>query len=244
MTIARLAESGIREEFPGRWFGGVSLLLGPLLLLSGVSLRFGYDFFFPAQLEAVQSEPALMETSYSMFAAGVTLLIPAVLLLGKRIAASCPSWAFWGAALTVFGLVARIFHAGIDHLAFQLVRVQGAAAATQVIADSYGSFHIFKTFNLAIMLGWVVLAAGCYRSRVFNLAQSLALASTSLLPLGVLKGSTVFSLAAAGGLCLALIPLGAKVLREGPQPAPVKRIGWSVGSIALLVVFYLFGQAG
>jgi hypothetical protein len=89
---------------------------------------------------------------------------PAVIMLAKMISAKRPGWAFWGGTFAIFGLFARTFHAGIDHLAFQLVREQNVDLATKVIANSYGAFHIFKTFNLAIMLGWIVLAIGAYRA--------------------------------------------------------------------------------
>src|SRR4051812_15346550 len=37
-------------SFPGRWLAGTSLILGPALLLTGVLLRAGFDFFFPRPL--------------------------------------------------------------------------------------------------------------------------------------------------------------------------------------------------
>ncbi|XEC96672.1 hypothetical protein AB6A23_09110 [Paenibacillus tarimensis] len=158
--------STITIDFPGRWLGGVTLILGPLLLFVGVALRYNFNFFFPDQLAAYHEHPTLLIASYSTFAAGNVLMWPAVIMLAKMISAKRPGWAFWGGTFAIFGLFARTFHAGIDHLAFQLVREQNVDLATKVIANSYGSFHIFKTFNLAIMLGWIRprnwCISGCY----------------------------------------------------------------------------------
>ncbi|MFK7697023.1 hypothetical protein [Paenibacillus sp. HJGM_3] len=231
-------------EFPGRWLGGAALVLGPLLLLVGVLLRYPFHFFFPDQLAAYLDHPRLMTAAYSFFAAGHVTLLPAVLHLARRIGGRCPQWAFWGALFAMLGLTARIFHAGADHLAFQLVRVQNLELATQTVADAYGAFHLFKTFNLSIMLGWIVLAIGAYRSRTLKLFPSVALALMASLPLGILKGSTVFSCLASLGLCVALIPFGIRVLREGSRPSAIVLLGWSTGVLCGIGLFYFVGQAG
>ena len=49
--------------FPGRWVGGVSLVLAPLVLLAGALLRIQYHFFFPAQLAAARYEPGADDRS-------------------------------------------------------------------------------------------------------------------------------------------------------------------------------------
>jgi hypothetical protein len=117
--------------FPGRWLGGTALILAPLLMLAGVLLRLPFPFFFPWQLSAYAQHPALLSAAYSCFLAGNMLLWPAVLTVAQRIAATHPAWAQWGGALVIFGLFARTFHAGIDHLAFDLVRQHGAAFAPE-----------------------------------------------------------------------------------------------------------------
>ncbi|MBW7455552.1 hypothetical protein K0U00_16125, partial [Paenibacillus sepulcri] len=96
-------------DFPGRWLGGAALIFGPLLMLTGVALRYRFHFFFPDQLAAFQDYPALLTASYNAFAAGNVLMLPAVILLAKRIAGRRPHWAFWGATFSVFGLFTRTF---------------------------------------------------------------------------------------------------------------------------------------
>ncbi|MGW4475013.1 hypothetical protein ACWENQ_35565 [Nonomuraea sp. NPDC004354] len=205
-------------EFPGRWVEGAGLLLGPVLMLAGVLLRADVDGFFPAQLAAFATSPERMTLSYGAFAAGNVLLWPAVVAVVRRVWATRPRWALWGGALVLAGLFARTFHAGVNHLAAQLVHVRGLEAARTAVADSYGAFHVFQTLNTAIFFGWVVLAIGTWRAGVLGIARSVALAATSALPIGVLKGTGPMSVVATVGLCVALVPLGVRVLKDGPAP--------------------------
>jgi hypothetical protein len=64
------------------------------------------------------------------------------------------------------------------------------------------------------------------------------------LMMGVLKGSSAVSVVATAGLCVALVPLGVRVLREGPTPRPRAVVGYSLLAIAGLTVMFLLGQAG
>ena len=205
-------------DFPGRWVAGVSLVLAPLLLLTGVLLRLPHDFFFPAQLAAYELRPVLMSASYGSFAAGTVLLWPGIVALAARIGDRSPTLALWGGVLTVLGLFGRIFHAGVDHLAFQLVRGEGTQRATEAVGAAYGAFHVFSALNAAILGGWVLLAVGAYRARVLSPVRAVALALTAALPLGVFKGTAPLSVVALAGLCAALLPLGVALLREGPAP--------------------------
>jgi hypothetical protein len=176
--------------FPGRWIGGTSMIIGPVLLLGGELLRVQFDFFFPQQLKAFDEHPTRLMTAYSFFLAGNILLWPAILTLTKLIGHSKPAWALWGGTLVMLGLFARTFHYGINHLAFQLVRVQNLQLATKAIADAYGAFYIVASLSGAILFGWTILAIGAYRSGTLSLVRSLALGLMSALMLGVLKGSS------------------------------------------------------
>lgn len=230
--------------FPGRWLGGASLILGPVLLLIGVLLRIRFHFFFPQQLAAFEEHPLLISASYSSFVLGNVLLWPAVATLATRIGTRSPGWALWGGALAMFGLFARTFHAGADHLAFQLVNAQNLEQATRAVGDSYQAFYVLNVFNLAILVGWLVLAVGAYRSGTLGLPRSVALALMSALMLGVLKGSSWTSVVATGGLCVALVPLGIEVLRDGPRPPRRSIAGWTLVVLAVVAVFVLVGQLG
>ncbi|MCW6008964.1 hypothetical protein K1W54_31140 [Micromonospora sp. CPCC 205371] len=231
-------------RFPGRWLGGGTLILGPLLMLTGVLLRARHHFFFPDQLTAYDQHPTQMSVAYSAFIAGNVLLWPAVATLAQHIGVTRPGWALCGGALATFGLFARTFHAGVDHLAFQLVRVQGVDVATRTVADSYGAYYVLSALTTAIMAGWVVLAIGAWRARVLGRIRAITLAAMSALPLGVLKGTTPLSIVAVAGLTVALVPLGIRVLRDGPTPSAAGVARWSIVVLITLVVMVLLGLAG
>lgn len=236
---------GVKDNwFPGRWLGGVSLILGPIFMLIGVILRSKFHFFFPDQLEAYKAHPTLLFLSYSFFIAGNVLLWPAVISLCRLISIKKPNWAVWGGSFAIFGLFARTFHAGVDHLAFQMVRILGVDTATKVMEQSYGAFHIFHSLSPLIMFGWIILAIGSYRGNVLGLIRSILLGLMSSLPLGVLKGTTPFSIVATLALCIALVPLGLRVLKDGSRPSLKKIIGSVILIIILLIGLFVLGELG
>ncbi|MET8682873.1 hypothetical protein ABZV77_01545 [Streptomyces sp. NPDC004732] len=240
LPVERLEGTG----FPGRWVGGTSMVLGPLLMLAGASLRARFHFFYPDQLAAYERHPTLMATAYGLFAAGSLLLWPAVAVMAARIGGRSAGWGLWGGGLVMFGLFARAFHAGVDHLAFQLVRSQGVEAATEAVSAGYGAFHVFAALNIAILAGWIVLAVGAWRTRVLGPVRAAALGLTAALPLGVLKGTTPLSLVALAGLCAGLVPFGLALLREGPRPSRKAVLRWVPLTLVTLGLLVLLGQAG
>ena len=135
--------------------------------------------------------------------------MPAALL------AACSAWA---GVLVIVGLFARTFHAGVDHAAFSATKQLGVERATELVAKGYGDLHLFSFLSFTIMFGWFVLAFAAYRSGVLGAVSSTALATMGLLPLGVLKGTELVSIVGTVGLCVALVPLGIRVLAERPRP--------------------------
>lgn len=205
-------------SFPGRWIGAGTLILGPLLLLVGTLLRRPFHFFFPRQLAAVASDPALMTAAHTAVTAGNVLLAFAVIALAHRIGSSRPVLASWAATLVLVGLFERTYHAGIDQAAHGLVRREGVAGATALVGESYQDLHLFSFLSFTIVSGWLVLAYAAYRTGALGRVRAVALAATSALPLGVLKGTEITSVIAVVGLCVALIPSGVQLLRSGPPP--------------------------
>lgn len=222
--------------FPGRWIGGISLVLGPLLLLAAALLRLPFHYFFDAQLTAYAEHPALMTGAYSCFTLGCLFTWPAIVTLSRLIGRRHPVLATIGGTVAVLGLLGRLFHAGIDHLAFQLVEVQGLEAAIQAVDESYQFFHVVRYFNGMMMVGWVLLAIGAYRAGVMGWFRSIALASMFFLPFGTLKGTRGETTFLILGLCIAFIPLGIKVLREGPR-ASRKALLWSLAFVVGQALF-------
>lgn len=231
-------------SFPGRWVGGISLVLGPLMILAGLLLRIRYHYFFPQQLTAYAEQPRLMVAAYSLFTVGMVVLTPAVAALARIIGARRPGWAAWGAGLVILGLFTRTFHGGIDHLAFQLVNVVGADEATRIVGDTYGAWHAFRSPALAVVTGWTVLAIGAYRSGALSLPRAIGLGLMSMLALGTLKGTQIpQSLVAVAGLCYAFLPLGVRILRDGPRP-PTRGLVQLSLLVAALILIHLYGPTG
>jgi hypothetical protein len=230
--------------FPGKWLGGITLIIAPLAMLASQLLLIKFDFFFPRQLEAFKNEPTLIISAYNLFLAGNILLWPAILTVTHLVGRTKPVLAQWGGAFVIFGLFARTFHYGVNHLAFQLVKVETLVSATKTIGASYGAFHIVSMLSATILFGWVILAIGCYFSGTLGLVRSLCLGSMSALMIGVLKGSSFVSVTVSGCLCIALVPLGVKVLRTGIMPEK-KFLGlWIVLILFMLALMYFLGQAG
>lgn len=248
-TIARRrannAEAATRQgvAFPGRWVGSLAAVCGPLLILAGMLLRIRYHFFVPHQLAAYDRQPGLITAAYACVATGNVLLWPAVLVLARRIGATQPGWALWGGCLVMFGLFTRIFQYGTDHLAFHLVDSQGLPATMAAIDDYYAAWrevgwHPFRMLTGTVVTGWVVLAVGAYRSGALGPGRSICLGVVSILALGTLKGTQIpQSLIAAAGLCIAFMPLGVALLRDGPRPSN-RALFW----LAVLLGLFILGQ--
>jgi hypothetical protein len=230
--------------FPGRWVAGVGMLAGPIIWLAGILLRLPFHFFFPAQLQAHQAHPSLIDASYACVGFGAIVTAFGIMGLATRVGRTHPVWAAWGGTLVILGLFARALHAGADRFAFTLVASQGVASATSAVASSYGAHNLFATLNPAIMFGWMVLAIGARRSRTLGVARAVALAAMAALMLGVLKGSSWVSVVAVSGLCLALVPAGVETLREAPRPAPGRAAAWISLVVVVAALFYILGGLG
>jgi hypothetical protein len=225
--------------WPGPRFGVVALVVAPLLLLAGELVRSGHYFFFPAQLAGMLSEPGVLLTSYSLYTAGLVLMIPAFLALAALIGQERPGWAFWGATIAVVGSAVRIFQEGISFLALQLVGMQGLDAATRAVSDTYGAWYVLQTLNGSDNLAWGVLAIGAYRARVLGWVPALGVAFVITHYSGVLKGTDLNSLTGVVLLAAALVPLGVSLWRSAD---PVSRKVWwgGIAAVAFLLAQYVF----
>ena len=220
------------------------MVVAPLLLLAGVLLRIRFHFFFPQQLTAFKEHPLLITVSYNLFLAGNISLWPAIMTLAWFISRTRPGWALCGGTFVIFGLFARTFHAGADYMAFQITRVQDIGAATKIVAESYGAFHIVSALNGTILFGWIIVAIGAYLSGTLGLLRSIGLGLMSALIMGVLKGSSITSVIAVTGLCVALVPLGIDILRAEPKPRVGTVMGWTSAIAVLVGMLFVLGQLG
>lgn len=216
----------------GRWIGGVALILAPLVWFVGLSLRHlvladftpeqvawfdQYPFAAPGQLAAYAADPGFVTAAYSVFLLGAVLLLAAFLMLAKIVAEKAPALAVWGFVLLAFGLFARLYSAGVELTAFELVDTLGLDQATKLVMDdyvdlSYGLWRIPVTASVGQYAGGLLLAIGAFRAGTFGTGRALLFLWPCTIWMGVLKESELLSVLTAVALCLVLVPLGVRVL--------------------------------
>ncbi|MEV0612527.1 hypothetical protein AB0I81_04315 [Nonomuraea sp. NPDC050404] len=220
--------------FPGRWLGGLTLVLGPVVMFAGYLLRYlstitvltpeqqawaeTRPFAAYGQFVAYTSDPELLTLSYGVFALGALLLFPAFIaaaqLIGGRLA-------YWGAALLVTGLFARLYFAGVDQTAFQITEVIGLEQATKAVMTeyvdiSYGPWRVPVWASVGQFPGSVLLAVAAWRSGLFGTARAAMVLIAGGTWMGVLKSALLPHVLITALLCVALVPLGLRVLRDRP----------------------------
>ncbi|MER6942844.1 hypothetical protein ABT294_02360 [Nonomuraea sp. NPDC000554] len=233
--------------FPGRVIGGAALVVAPVVWFAGLLLRYlalhagaftperleQFDrqpFAAPSQLAAYVENPALVTAGYACFAAGAILMCPAVITLARIVAARAPRLALVGGTLVVLGLFSRLYWAGVDHTAFQLIGQLGLEQATKIVMDtyveiSYGPWRVPVTAAFGLYVGAMVLAVGAFRSGVFGVGRLVLFLWSGTLWTGVLKGSTLFDgVVSSGVLCLVFVPLGIQVLRDAVPELRAERL--------------------
>lgn len=246
--IANRVSSARRYDnawIPGRWIGGIALLVGPVVFLAGLVVRHlavvtatfsseqeawfdGQTFAAPRELAAYAQHPGLATTGYTLFAAGAVLMVPAFLALGRVVARGAPQLAAWGVLLLVLAQLRRLYFGGIEVTAFQLVDTIGLHRTTDWVLDnyvdvSYGLWRIPVTLSIGSIVGGVLVAIGAYRAGLFGVVRCLLLVAWTYLWSGVLKESALIDgvgLGAAGAI--ALVPVGVALLRGGwPDLNPI-----------------------
>ncbi|MCX5204514.1 hypothetical protein OG897_24040 [Streptomyces sp. NBC_00237] len=221
--------------FPGRFIGGAALALAPVAWCVGLLLRYlalrtaGFTperlaWFdsrpFPAygQLAVSEASPGLATAGYGCFAAGAVLLCVAFVALAGIVAVRAPRLARIGGTLVVIGLFCRLYWAGVDHTAFQLIESLGLDRATQLVMAhytdiSYGPLRVPITAAFALYAGTAVLAVGAFRSGTFGTGRLVLFLLAGSLWTGALKESGLLDVVLSVGLCAVFVPLGIRVLR-------------------------------
>jgi len=220
------------------------LVLGPLFWCAGLLLRtvavtsagftpaqqagFAADEFAAReQLAAYAANPALTTAGYATFLLGGILLIPAVACLAYLAARRSPRLAAWGGLLAVLGLVARVYFAGVEQVAFEVVDTQGVDAAAATIlgayADlSYGPWRIPVMAATGQYLGVPLLAAALYRAEIFGGARVVILLWWATMWGGVLKSAGWWDAVSGLLLLVMLAALAVQLIRHG-EPALRRR---------------------
>ncbi|MFI6387258.1 hypothetical protein [Nonomuraea sp. NPDC050540] len=236
----------MNTDFPGRWIGGLTLVLGPVVLCAGLLLRHlgtvtaltpqqqewaeAQPFAAYGQLLAYTAEPALFALAYAVFALGALLLFPAFIALAQRVGGGLASW---GATLLAAGLFARLYFAGADQTAFQLTEVVGLDQATDAIMKeyvdiSYGPWLVPVWASVGQYAGSLLLAVAAWRSGLLGTARAVMLLLAGGTWMGVLKSASIPDALVAGLLCVALVPLGVRILGDRPltPPGRSKVLSW------------------
>ncbi|MEV7629648.1 hypothetical protein [Actinoplanes sp. NPDC089786] len=219
------------------------LVFGPLLWSSGLLLRtlavssagFTPDdvarfaaepFAVREQLAAYAANPVLTVAGYAVFLAGAIILIPATAALAWLAARRSPVLAASGGALAILGLVARVYFAGVDHVAFQLATSQGLDAAATMVLDtyvdiSYGPWRIAVVAAFGQYVGALLLAVGLYRAKIFGVVRALLFLWPATMWTGVLKTAGWWDVVASVLLLVVLTVLAVPWLRTGePRSGP------------------------
>ena len=228
--------------FPGRWIGGIALLIAPVLWLTGMILRYaglrgaGFDqryltwlaqqpFAAAGQLAAYEQNRSVVVAGYAVLAAACIVGVLAFCTLAKIVAERSPVLAQLGGAAVIMSLTARLYFAGIDLTAFHLVDALGLEAATAFVMDSYvelsyGLAYVPVAASAGALVGGVLLAVAALRSGTLGVVRAVLLLGWAWTFLGVLKDSDVGTVIGAVGLCLVLIPIGVALLtrRDGSDP--------------------------
>jgi len=226
------------------WAAG--LILGPLIWSAGLLLRvqavsaaqftpaetarFSADGFAAReQLAAYAANPALTTAGYAAFLLGAVLLVPAVVVLACLAARRSPRLAAWGGLLVVFSLVARVYFAGVEQTAFEMVDSAGVDAAAATILGgytdvSYGPWRIPVTAASGQYIGVPLLAAALYRAEIFGAGRVLILVWWATMWGGVLKAAGWGDVASGLLLSVVLATLAVRLLRDG-EPRLRRRRG-------------------
>ncbi|GAA3168529.1 hypothetical protein GCM10010466_68360 [Planomonospora alba] len=246
--------------FPGRFIGGGALVLGPLLWFAGLTLRHlagstaeftseqraffaTQPFAAPEQLAAYAVNPGPATAGYALYTAGAIVLCLAVVVLARVAAAGSPRLARLGGALVVVGLFSRLYWAGVDETALRLIGTLGLERTTEIVMDlytdiSYGPWRVPVSAAFGLYVGTPLLGLAAFRSGAFGTGRVVLFLFAGWMWTGVLKRSELIDGVLSGAaLCLVLVPLGIKVLRDAaPQPrtqaqpaegrAPLRVLSW------------------
>ena len=148
-------------------------------------------FAAPEQLAAYAQQPGLITAGYALFALASILLCATVIVFAREIGGRL---ALVGASVFVASLFARLYFAGVDLTAFELVDRVGLEQATSFVLGSYvdlsyGLWRVPVTASSGSIAGAVLLVVAGWRK--LGLVRCLLLLSFGWVFMGVLKEATL-----------------------------------------------------
>jgi hypothetical protein len=174
-------------------------------------------FYYPAQLAAYAAHPVRWQWAYAVWTVGLICLWPAFLAIVSLISRSRPWLGRVTGALAFTGLMVNAFYEGVNHLAFELVKVHGVGLATDFVARTYGWFSLPYALTWTDNLAWILLAVGAWRIRLIGPLPALGIAFMATHASGVLKGYNPLGVTADLLLLAAFTAVAIRLVRARPE---------------------------
>jgi hypothetical protein len=209
----RIASDETTRDFPGRFWGGLCLVVAPLagivatLLAIGIYSATSADF---AKGMAEHRGRMLLATNLDVI--GIALGAFAVLSVAHRITLTHRRLGIWGGVLTIIGLFGPAFFMGIYFGALQIAAKDPAATA-KLLTDSQKLTGVINISGPALVAGFILLGVGARKAGLLGTARSVALAATLLLPFGFVFDVSPSATLGFVAMAIALVPIGLQDLR-------------------------------
>lgn len=224
-----------RTADPRRIAAGVSLILGPLLLLAANVVSPAMRTSNVEQLRIVARQPDRQYVSALLALLAIGLLVPAVFGLRDLLRPTHPRLGLIGAWTAIVGLIATTCSLGLGLLEWQMVKGHLDRASMVALLDQLeGSRGMAVVFfaGVLVSVGLLLLAAGLAASRSApRWMPALAAAGTVGVEVGFTINNLPVAIVASGAMVVGLAGLGRRVLTgpldRAPGPPPSAELGVS-----------------
>jgi hypothetical protein len=212
---AEVARGQNTGSFPGDRLAGICMVAAPLLLTTAAALFIGIsEGGARQQLAGFETNNTRALAAVNIAVAGVILTAFAVAGVAALVTRQRPGLGHAGGALTIVGLFGPAFFLGIDYVGIHLARLTDRNGAVAVFEKAAATPNVVNVAGPALVVGFVLLAAGTAKTGVLPLARSWALGATALAPIGLISGFVVITVVAWLALAVALVPLGVRLLQR------------------------------
>lgn len=210
-------------SFPGPRVTGGCLVVAPLLAVA--STVFGAPAYHARGIDFV----AGMVDHRTGFVVGIQLALAAMLLLllgvvglAGLLSSRVPRWGRVAGVLTVLGLCGPISFESIYWAASRITDTAAHRAAAAVLIDASQVIPrtVMNVTGPCLVLGFVLLGIAAARAGVLDRVRAVLLGATCLIPFGFISGHLLISTAGFCACAVALVPLGASMLRGSPAGQP------------------------
>ncbi|HEX7738859.1 MAG TPA: hypothetical protein VF426_04345 [Marmoricola sp.] len=202
--------------FPGPRVTGLCLVAGPVLALIGTVLGIdsyrakGADF-----VAAMVAHPDGFGWAVQIALASMVLTLVAVGGLAAMITARTPGWGRTAGVVTMIGLCGPISFESVYWAASKITDTAAhrAAAATLIDQSQIIPRSVMNVTGPCLVVGFILLGIAAAKSGVLDRPRAILLGLTCLIPAGFISGHLVISAVAFACTCVALVPLGLRVLQ-------------------------------